>query len=101
MEEIKRIGIFSPYILFVGDDEEHPIQYFIVCENEVLSESNNFIKAVVALFAWYYVMDIEYPKLCRNTYNFIEAKCLKLPSTGNFTANCIQAISSMEQLDTV
>ena len=101
MEEIKRIGIFSPYILFVGDDEVHPNQYFIVCENEVLSETTTFTKALVALFAWYYVMDIEYPKLCRNTFSFIEAKCLKLPSTGKFTAHCIQAISSMEQLETV
>ena len=101
MEEIRRIGIFSPYILFIGDDKVHPTQYFVVCENEVLSETTDFIKALVALFAWYYVMDIEYPKLCRNTYNFIEAKCLKLPSTGNFTANSIQVISSMEQLDTV
>lgn len=101
MEEIKRIGIFSPYILFIGNDEVHPTQYFIVCENEVLTETTNFIKAVVALFGWYYVMDIEYPKKCRNTFNFVEAKCLKLPLTANFTASCIQAISSMEQLDTV
>ena len=92
MEAIKRIKIFSPYILFIGDDEVHPIQYFIVCENEVLIETSSFIKALVSLFAWYYVMDIEYPKVCRNTYNFIEAKCLKLPSTGNFTASCIQII---------
>ena len=98
MEAIKRIKIFSPYILFIEDDEVHPIQYFIVCENEVLTETSSFIKALVSLFAWYYVMDIEYPKVCRNTYNF---KCLKLPSTGNFTASCIQIISSMEQLETV
>ena len=101
MEAIRRIKIFSPYILFIGDDEVHPTQYFIVCENEVLSETTNFIKALVSLFAWYYVMDIEYPKPCRHTFNFIEAKCLKLPSTGNFTASCIQIISSMEQLETV
>ena len=99
MEKIKRIGIFSPYILYTGDDKVHPTQYFIVCENEVITETTSFAKAIVGLFAWYYVMDIEYLKTCRNTFNFAEAKCLKLPSTGNFTASSIQVISSMEQLD--
>ena len=99
MEEIQRIAIFSPYILFTGGDIVHPTQYFIVCENQVLTETTSFAKALVALFASYYVMDIEYPKSCRNTFNFVEAKCLKLPSTGSFTASSTQVISSMEQLD--
>ena len=98
-KEIKRIGIFSPYIMVTGNDIVHPTQYFIVCENQVLTENTTFAKALVALFAWYYVMDIEYPKSCRNTFNFIEAKCLRLPSTGNFTASSIQVNSSMEQFD--
>ena len=85
--------------MFTGDDIVYPTQYFIVCENQALTETTTFAKALVALFAWYYVMDIEYPKSCRNTFNFIEAKCLKLPSTGNFTASSIQVNSSMEQLD--
>ena len=75
MEEIKRIGIFSPYILYTGDDKVHPTQYFIVCENEAITEITSFAKALVGLFAWYYVMDIEYLKPCRNTFNFVEAKC--------------------------
>lgn len=98
-EEIKKAGIFSPYILFVGDDELHPIQYFIVSETEVISETTSFIKAIVNLMSWYYIMDILYPQKCRNTYGFIEAMLLKLPTTSTtLTASAIQAISSMEHL---
>ena len=52
MEEIKRIGIFSPYILYTGDYKVHPTQYFIICENEVITETTSFAKALVGLFAW-------------------------------------------------
>ena len=98
-EEIKKTGIFSPYILFVGDDELHPVQYFIVSETEVISETTSFVKAVAYLFAWYYIMDIQYPQKCKNTYGFIEAMLLKLPNTSTtLTASAIQAVSSMEQL---
>ena len=58
--------IFSIYFNH-RDDKVHPTQYFVVCENEVLSETTDFIKALIALYAWYYVIDIEYPKLCRST----------------------------------
>ena len=99
MNEIKKVGIFSPYILFVGDDELHPMQYFVVSETKVTSETTSFTKAVVNLMSWYYIMDIQYPQKCRNTYGFIEAMLLKLPSTSTtLTASAIQAISSMEHL---
>ena len=97
--EIKKTGIFSPYILFVGDDELHPVQYFTVSETEVISETTSFIKAIVNLMAWYYIMDIQYPQKCRNTYGFIESLLLKLPSTTtNMTASAIQTITAMEHL---
>ena len=54
-EEIKKTGIFSPYILFVCDDELHLVQYFIVSETEVISETTSFIKTAAYLFAWYYI----------------------------------------------
>lgn len=98
-EEIKKTGIFSPYILFVGDDELHPVQYFIVSETEVISETTSFIKALVYLISWYYIMDIQYPQQCKNTYAFIEAMLLKLPNASTtLTASAIQAISSMQHL---
>jgi len=83
----------------VGEDELHTVQYFIVSETEIISETTSFIKAVVNLMSWYYIMDIQYPQKCKNTYGFIEAMLLKIPNPSTIlTASAIQAVSSMEHL---
>ena len=50
-EAIKKASIFSPCILFVGDDELHPDQYFIISETAVISETTSFVKAIVMLMS--------------------------------------------------
>lgn len=71
----------TPYVLQCGRQGDDDQQFFVICESQVILEVSTLTDAIVALFASYYVFDIEYPKACLNTLHFIERFILKLPGT--------------------
>lgn len=79
-------GTTSPHIGAVGIETNHP-KFYVVGEQQIITESNNLAEAMAMLMASYYVLNCEYPKQWRKTLIFIEnficdihVKSSKMPS---------------------
>lgn len=81
-----------------GDDLLHISEFLIVVEKEVLCKASTFPKALVCLFACYYVFDMAYPKECKNSLLFLEKALLHLSSSDKMTSSAIAAVSTMDKL---
>lgn len=88
----------SPYMMASGDDLLHILQFQIVVEKVILCSVTSFSKALVCLFAVYYVFDMAYPKECKNSLLFLEKDLLKLTNTDKMSTSALAAVSSMDKL---
>ena len=59
-EEVKKLPYNYPYLLLV--EGESSLQFFLVVEKAILSESEGFLGALLDLICTYFTFDIVYPK---------------------------------------
>ena len=57
-----------------------------------------WLKAILSLFASYYVFDMAYPRECKNTPLYLEKALLKLSNSEKLSSGAIAAISAMDKL---
>ena len=88
----------SPFLMATGDDILHITQYRVITEKVVLCSVGSFPKAILSLFAAYYVFDMAYPIQCRNTLLYMSKFILKLSCLDKLTSSALAAISTMEKL---
>ena len=55
--EIAASPMLTPYIMVVEGATQ---QYFVVAEKQIVAEVNTFDVAITALFAVYYMFDVQY-----------------------------------------
>ena len=63
------------------DDEELPIQYFIVIEQVVHLEVSSIVKSIFLLLAFHYVYDIQYNHRLKDLFLLFEDKLLAMSTT--------------------
>ncbi len=97
-DKIAALKTTTPYILALGEDILHIDEYIVVVEGAVLLKVTSLTKALVTLFALYYVVNIAYPRLNSNTMLFLEKYMFKLPSTGQLTGAAVATISALDNL---
>lgn len=52
----------APFLVWTGTAGDENAQFYVCCEQSVLTESKNVRDAIIDLMATYYVFDIAYPK---------------------------------------
>lgn len=85
-------------MLAVGEDRVHVEQFSLVVEKQVLCSVRDFHKALLSLFACYYVFDMAYPRECKNTLLYLEKVLLKLSSSEKLSSSALAAVSAMDKL---
>ena len=95
---LKQAKTNSPYMMASGDDLLHIQQIQIVVEKVILCSVNTFNKALVCLFATYYVFDMAYPRECKNSVLFLEKALLKLTNAEKMSSSALAAVSTMDKL---
>ena len=88
----------SPLLFAAGEDPLHIEQYLLVVEKLVFCSMTDFHKALLSLFACYYVFDMAYPRECKNTLLYLEKALLKLSNSDKLSSGALAAISAMDKL---
>lgn len=70
----------------------------LIVEKQVFCSIGDFHKAILSLFACYYVFDMAYPRECKNTLLYLESALLKLSSSEKLSSGALAAISAMDKL---
>ncbi len=65
---------------FVG---EGTVQYFVLCERQVLCKVPTLQVAVFTTFAAYYCFNLEYPSVAKNIFSFLQDYILGHPDSNN------------------
>ena len=95
---ISNLKFNSPLLLATGEDFLHIEQYLLIVEKLVFCSVNDFHKALLSLFACYYIFDMAYPRECKNTLLYLEKALLKLSNCEKLSSGALAAISAMDKL---
>ena len=96
---IQAKNVASPYIVGVGGDIVHLNQYHIVCENQIMSYTfTSLRKAVVAVLALYYIMNINYPSSIKVILSVIEKIFLEIQDKKSLPQSAIGTISAIQKI---
>ena len=96
VDEIEKRNIAAPYIIQAGPANAR--QYFLVAENIVYVEVDDFLQAVAAVVGLYYVYNVVYPKQWNNCLLFMEKKLLGITSGPSINALPAGVISDIEKI---
>ena len=66
----------QPYILILGRRME-PAQSFVIIDGLAI-EAASVIKAVDICFKAFYILDVQYPKECKTTWEFVQKFFFKI-----------------------
>ena len=64
-------GVQTPHVVFVGK-LHHCLRLYVVVDGRRLMVSNTFKEAEFLTFAYYYILWLEYPFLCKDAYMFLQ-----------------------------
>ncbi len=70
-------GPSTPHVAFCGNVYT-ATRFYVVAEGQCLLVTSTFDEAVFFSFIAFYVLWIEYPKKCRDTYLFLQLKCFEI-----------------------
>ncbi|KAK3610586.1 hypothetical protein CHS0354_009026 [Potamilus streckersoni] len=72
-------------------------EFFLIIEEEVVQEYEEFTIAFENLFAAYWVFNMEYPQTLQNTYTFIQKAILKMKDNIPIPAQCKQLMNRLKR----
>ena len=73
--EVSKIEQSAPFLVWTGTAGDENAQFYVCCEQSVLTESKTVRDAVIDLMATYYVFDIAYPKTVCAMMLFFSTYC--------------------------
>ena len=86
-EEVDPTGKIVPMLVSRGNIFSAD-QFFLIAEETVLQEFEEFTMAFGSLFASYWVFNMEYPRTLNNTYMFVQRVMLSLPDGSPLPNSC-------------
>ena len=89
----------APYIVrFVDADAEISAMYWIIVEHTPIVECNNISTAIFTAFAFYYIIDINFPPKVQDLLLFVQEKIFGLTTTGQRKAPAYQTFCTSLKL---
>ena len=77
---------------------EETIQYFIIIEHRVLCQVPTFQHALFITFSAFYVFHLQYPKVVKNVYLFLQDYILSFPDSMRRPASYLATASDIKKL---
>ena len=77
---------------------EEAIQYFVLIEQKVLCQVPSFQFALYITFSAFYVFHLEYPKVVRNVFFFLQDYVLSYPDSLRRPATYLATASDINKL---
>lgn len=74
-------------------------EFFLVIEEEIVQEFEEFTIAFATLFAAYWVFNMQYPKTLNNSYNFIQKAIIHLKDGTNIPPPCKQLVQRLQKME--
>lgn len=68
----------QPLIIVVGNSVDN-LTHFYVYLNDILYETESFLKSLSVTFQFYQVLNLHYDRQCRQVWNFLEYYFYELP----------------------
>jgi len=90
MAEI-RGSILTPHLVVLGSAFE-PSYVYLVVDGEVVVKSKSLLDSVCLLLITFYVLWLEYPAKCKNTYHFLQEMVLEEHDKGKNLVKVIRFI---------
>lgn len=87
----------SPYIVACFTAEES--SFFVIVEDEVVCELNDFCTALIHLIGAYFIFDIVYPNVMRSLLLFIQHYVFLLNDSQKESSCLIEIVSSLKSMD--
>lgn len=75
-------------------------EFFLVIEEEIVQEFEEFTIAYATLFAAYWVFNMQYPKTLNNSYNFIQKAIIHLKDGTPIPPPCKQLVQRLLKMET-
>ena len=72
-------------------------EFFLVAEETVLQEFEEFTMAFASLFASYWVFNMQYPRTLNNSYNFVQKAILHLRDDTPIPPPCKQLVQRLQK----
>ncbi|XP_046563697.1 uncharacterized protein LOC124272532 isoform X1 [Haliotis rubra] len=72
-------------------------EFFLVAEETVLQEFEEFTMAFATLFSSYWVFNMQYPRTLNNTYNFVQKGILHLRDETPIPPPCKQLVQKLQK----
>ncbi|XP_063438806.1 uncharacterized protein LOC134719772 [Mytilus trossulus] len=74
-------------------------EFFLVIEEEIVQEFEEFTIAFATLFAAYWVFNMQYPKTLNNAYNFIQKAIIHLKDGTPIPPPCKQLVQRLQKME--
>lgn len=74
-------------------------EFFLVIEEEIVQEFEEFTIAFATLFAAYWVFNMQYPKTLNNSYNFIQKAIIHLKDGTPIPPPCKQLVQRLQKME--
>lgn len=89
-------ALMAPRIAaFVGQEN---VQYFILIEGQTLCEVTSFQLALFVCFSCYYIFHLDYPKIVKNVFFFLQDYVLAFPDSQRRPAVYLATASDIKKL---
>ena len=92
--EVSKIEQSAPFLVWTGTAEDENAQFYVCCEQSVLTESKTVRDVIIDLMATYYVFDIVY----QSNNAFFPAYCFKLQDKQVLPATTSKLVSNLSKL---
>ena len=79
---------------FIG---EGPVQYFVICESQVLCQVPTLQLALFTAFASYYCFNLEYPMAAKNVLSFFQDYILGYPDSNKKSGAYLGIVSDIKR----
>lgn len=79
-----------PYILTLGNDDQHASQAFVIVAGQAL-EHDALLQAIDDCFKAFFILDIKCPKQCEHEWQFIQSVIYEMPGGEAKLVKCIQS----------
>ena len=77
--------------------EEGAVEYFIICEQQVLCKQFSFPNALFFAFSAYYSFNLEYPPMSKNVLYFIQDYILDHPDSRKKSGGYLAIVSDIKR----
>lgn len=78
------------FILFIGTTWTTADIFYIIQEQKIIVECDNFIDAIICLFSLYFSLDLEYPKSYSSILEFLQRYLFKINPVSGCKGNSAQ-----------